>query len=59
MHTRIRTDTVGMHKKVSEHTPFICSKTFTRSTWSTLSSDKFGLKKEQDISFYNTQLHKQ
>ena len=56
MHTRIRIDTVGMHKKVSEHTPFICSKAFTRST---LSSDKFGLKKEQDISFYNTQLRKQ
>ena len=42
MHKRIRTDTVGMHKKVSEHTPFICSKAFTRSTGSTLSSDKFG-----------------
>ena len=42
MHTRIRTDTAGMHKKVSKHTPFICSKAFTRSTGSTLSSDKFG-----------------
>jgi len=42
MHTRIRIDTVGMHKKALEHTPFIYSKAFIRSTGSTLSSDKFG-----------------